>query len=203
MFSPKSTKETVYSACERLEELLKDEYGANARPLLSKTDSLRIVSFEDAFKALETYPIRYSLLFDEICPGLREKEDNVYGLPEAIAKEIEKVEPDLQGLNCTLRRYQEWGVKYILNKGRVLLGYEMGLGKTVQAIAVMVSLFNSGKRHFLVVAPAGVLSNWCREIKKFCNIPVIKIHGSGKEKTLEQWKRREEQLSPPMKQQPL
>ena len=38
---------------------------------------------------------------------------------------------------CELRRYQEWGVKYILHQERVLLGDEMGLGKTVQAIATI------------------------------------------------------------------
>ena len=55
------------------------------------------------------------------------------------------------GLLCDLRRYQEWGVKYILHQGKVLLGDEMGLGKTVQAIATMVSLKNTGATQFCCV----------------------------------------------------
>ena len=72
-----------------------------------------------------------------------------------------------EGLLCELRRYQEWGVRYILHQGRVLLGDEMGLGKTIQAIASMVSLKNNNATHFLVICPAFVIINWCREIEKF------------------------------------
>ena len=187
MFSSKGTKEKVYSSCERLENLLNGEYGQKAQALIKKIDAFRNALPEEAFADMETYPIKYALLFDEICPGLRGKEDNVYGLPEKLAEEIEKESPELQGLNCKLRRYQEWGVKYILKQKRVLLGDEMGLGKTVQAIAAMVSLFNTGKKSFMVVAPAGVLANWCREIKKFCNIPVIKVHGDDKEEAVRKW----------------
>ena len=85
--------------------------------------------------------------------------DSFYGLPEELAKEIqdECFFPD--GLLVTLRRYQEWGVKYILHQKNVLLGDEMGLGKTIQAIAAMVSLRNTGAKYFLVVCPASVIIN--------------------------------------------
>ena len=87
-------------------------------------------------------------------------DDAIYGLPEDLAREIqdECLFPD--GLLCSLRRYQEWGVKYILHQEKVLLGDEMGLGKTIQAIATMVSLKNTGATHFVVVCPASVLINW-------------------------------------------
>lgn len=79
------------------------------------------------------------------------------------------------GLLCELRRYQEWGVKYALHQERILLGDEMGLGKTVQAIATMVSLRNTGGTHFVVVCPASVITNWCREIRKMSLLSVTKI----------------------------
>ena len=96
-------------------------------------------------------------------------QDSVYGLPEQLAREVqdECFFPD--GLLCELRRYQEWGVKYILHQGKVLLGDEMGLGKTIQAIATMVSLKNTGATHFIVLCPASVIINWCREVQKFSN----------------------------------
>ena len=80
-------------------------------------------------------------------------------------------------LKATLRTYQEFGVRYILRQGNVLLGDEMGLGKTVQAIAAMVSLKALGATHFMVVCPASVLVNWCREIKQFSDLPVTLIKG--------------------------
>jgi SNF2 family DNA or RNA helicase len=41
----------------------------------------------------------------------------------------------------------------------------MGLGKTVQAIAAMVSLKNTGETHFAVICPASVMTNCSREIR--------------------------------------
>ncbi len=91
------------------------------------------------------------------------------------------------GLLCQLRHYQRWGVQYILHQKKVLLGDEMGLGKTIQAIAAMVSLKNTGATHFMVVCPAGVLENWCREISKHSVLAVRKVHGSGRQTELEAW----------------
>lgn len=108
-------------------------------------------------------------------------------MPEDLAREIqdECFFPD--GLLCTLRRYQEWGVKYILHQGKTLLGDEMGLGKTIQAIATMVSLKNTGATHFLVVCPASVVTNWCREIRKHSKLNVTKIYGAGKSNYFKSW----------------
>ena len=90
----------------------------------------------------------------------------VYGLSEELAREIQDQCFFLDGLLCTLRRYQEWGVKYILHQEKVLLGDEMALGKTIQAIATIVSLKNTGATHFIVICPASVVLNWCREVAK-------------------------------------
>ena len=113
---------------------------------------------------------------ENIAPGILGNSDHVYGLPENLAREIqdECFFPD--GLLCDLRRYQEFGVKYILHQERVLLGDEMGLGKTIQAIATMVSLKNTGATHFVVLCPASVIINWCREIQKFSKLRAIKVH---------------------------
>ena len=72
------------------------------------------------------------------------------------------------------------------NLGNVLLGDEMGLGKTVQAIAAMVSLKAMGDTHFMVVCPASVLVNWCREIKQFSDLTVTQIRG-GDQGAVRKW----------------
>ena len=120
-------------------------------------------------------------------PGLLGNGDAVYGLPEELAREVEAEPLFADGMRCELRRYQAWGVKYILHQGKVLLGDEMGLGKTVQAIAAMVTLRNTGATHFAVVCPASVLVNWCREITKFSDLKAIKVHGPLKQAALEDW----------------
>lgn len=132
-------------------------------------------------------PISYFNIIENIVPELLGNDDTVYGLPEELARSIQDEAFFPDGLNCTLRRYQEWGVKYILNRGRVLLGDEMGLGKTVQAIAAMVSLKNTGETHFAVICPASVLPNWCKEIEEKSKFTVFKIHGSTRQKVLKDW----------------
>ena len=65
----------------------------------------------------------------------------------------------------------------------------MGLGKTIQAIAAMSHLYAGEKGgHFLVVCPAGVLVNWCREIRKFSTLPAWLLHGEELESGFSQWK---------------
>ena len=131
--------------------------------------------------------IEYYNVIEELCPGVLGNDDVLYGLPEDLAREIqdECFFPD--GLLCTLRKYQEWGVKYILHQEKVLLGDEMGLGKTIQAIATMVSLKNTGATHFLVICPASVVTNWCREITKHSKLSVTKIHGTYKKSAFNSW----------------
>ena len=109
------------------------------------------------------------------------------GLPAQLAAEIEKQGLDLTHLKATLRSYQTFGVKYIIHQKKALLGDEMGLGKTVQAIAAMAALKAKNKHHFMVVCPASVLVNWCREIQKFSDLEVIKVHGND-EQALLNWR---------------
>ena len=51
----------------------------------------------------------------------------------------------------------------------------------------MVALRNQGETHFIVVCPASVLINWCREIEKFCDIQAIKVHGSTRTSGMKDW----------------
>lgn len=145
------------------------------------------VKSHDSWEDFKNNSIEYYNIIEEVWPGILGNNDLLYGLPESLARSIqdEAIYPD--GLYCTLRRYQEWGVKYILHQERVLLGDEMGLGKTIQAIATMVSLKNTGASHFIVVCPASVLSNWCREITKHSKLRVIKGHGTGKRYAISEW----------------
>lgn len=161
--------------CTRAKELLKQYEDAGRKS--------KFETWIDFAKDTAAY---YSVI-EELCPNVLGNEDYYYGLPAELAKAIQEEPLYLDGLNCTLRHYQEIGAKYILHQKKVLLGDEMGLGKTVQAIASMVSLRNTGATHFLVVCPASVVVNWCREIKKHSNLEPIKIHGSSIKTGLSKW----------------
>ena len=189
LFSSSDKKASADAACDTMSRILTD---ANLSQVNSALDTLNRFSYttsKDAWDDFSQDSISYVNILEAVEPDMVGSGDGVYGLPEELAESVADVELDLTGLNCTLRRYQEWGVKYAVAQRRILLGDEMGLGKTVQAIAVMVHLRNKGATHFAVVCPASVLTNWCREIAKHSDLSVVRVHGNGKEAALYGWLR--------------
>lgn len=196
LFSSKESKQKATEAFELLSSLLEPQntdsstttsYCVTTENFLSNIAKAKQLKASEAWADFTQDPVKFITILEDICPGLVGSNDVVSGLPEDLAAEIQKEPLYLDGLNCTLRRYQEWGVKYILHQKRVLLGDEMGLGKTIQAIATMVSLKNKGETHFIVVCPASVVTNWCREINKHSNLTVTKMHGDDKDYALNSW----------------
>ena len=132
------------------------------------------------------YSSSYYSTLEKYCKKITAVTKIKSNLSEEFLKEINSQRVNLTKFKATLRPYQLFGVKYMIHQQKTLLGDEMGLGKTVQAIAAMVALKAEKKKHFLVVCPASVLVNWIKEIKKFSDIPTIKIHG-GDDEALEEW----------------
>ncbi|MBQ3371725.1 MAG: DEAD/DEAH box helicase family protein [Oscillospiraceae bacterium] len=186
-FSSGAKKQKAADAFELLCDLMDGPYGKKAWDKVDETVPITDTSEQDAWKDFTANSIRFFNILEDINPGILGNTDAIYGLPEDLAREVQEEDFFPEGLICELRRYQEWGVKYILHQERVLLGDEMGLGKTVQAIAAMVSLRNTGATHFMVVCPASVITNWCREIRKMSLLSVTKIHGSGRKAALQAW----------------
>lgn len=62
----------------------------------------------------------------------------------------------------------------------MILGDQMGLGKTIQSIGFLAHLqsaLGQGGPH-LVVVPLSVLSNWLSEIERFCpSMRAVRFHG--------------------------
>lgn len=170
-----------------LQSMLEGEYAESAKQYLEQSEVIERSSDETAWKHFAANPVQFYNVIENINPDILGNDDLVYGLPEDLALEISQQPLFLDGLLCELRRYQEWGVKYILHQKKVLLGDEMGLGKTVQAIAAMVSLSNVGETHFVVVCPASVMTNWCREIKKMSGLEVTAVHGTDRREEMQSW----------------
>ena len=63
----------------------------------------------------------------------------------------------------------------------MILGDQMGLGKTIQSIGFLAHLqsaLGQGGPH-LVVVPLSVLSNWLSEIERFCpSMRAVRFHGT-------------------------
>lgn len=185
LFYDDSVRSIIQHSYNDLGAAVYGDYGHTAENLTGLKEVF--ASDDSVWTDFQKDPVPYFNIIEETCPGLLGNGDSRYGLPEDLAKEIQDEAFFPDGLTCTLRRYQEWGVKYILHQKKVLLGDEMGLGKTIQAIATMVSLKNTGATHFLVVCPASVLTNWVREISSKSKLRAIKVHGAGKQSAIRSW----------------
>ncbi len=186
-FASRTKKQKATDAYLTLIDLRNNEYGQGAKAAIAQLDRIKQSDSLTAWTDFANNPIQFFNILEEITPGILGNDDAMYGLPEDLAHEIQEECFFPDGLLCQLRRYQEWGVKYVLHQEKVLLGDEMGLGKTVQAIATMVSLRNTGATHFLVICPASVITNWCREIRKMSRLSVIKVHGANRIDALCSW----------------
>lgn len=92
-----------------------------------------------------------------------------------------------KSLNATLREYQkrgiEWGASNLLNNFGVILADDMGLGKTIQAITIMLYLYEHGyaKEKSLVVVPTSLLNNCQVELAKFApTLSSLLYYGQGR-----------------------
>jgi hypothetical protein len=85
-------------------------------------------------------------------------------------------------LNGELRPYQERGLSWLAFLGQVGLGAiladSMGLGKSIQTLALLAHEQDEGSRHgpTLLICPMSLVGNWEREAAKFTPQVVVHVH---------------------------
>ena len=183
-----SVHETIRAIGDILTYCRSAEYNL-VKSLISQYGEAVNMGVLDAMEDFKKNSASYYAIIERMT-GAGAKRELVYSsVPAQLAEEIDAFALNLDGFKGNLRAYQEFGTRYILTMKRVLLGDEMGLGKTIQAIAAMTHLYGEDRQsRFLVVCPASVMINWCREIQKFSDIPVNLLHGPMLEDALLCWK---------------
>jgi SNF2 family DNA or RNA helicase len=85
----------------------------------------------------------------------------------------------------TLKPYQVEAVEKMVEKQRMLVAYEMGLGKTPMTIAAIEAFRDKGKmtRTVLVLCLASLKYQWQKEIQKFSDSSTLVIDGSKAQRT--------------------
>lgn len=85
---------------------------------------------------------------------------------------------DIPGLNAHLFPYQARGVRWmhqtVSRSGGLILADQMGLGKTLQIISLLLLDPPDVTSPALVICPTSLIANWVREIGKFA--PSLSVH---------------------------
>ncbi|KZS92628.1 hypothetical protein SISNIDRAFT_412173 [Sistotremastrum niveocremeum HHB9708] len=174
----KATVETAYSKSKK-----------------SYADRRRELKVEERELALKlgrrlTWAERSTVALYRTHPELR----NVWGdLEEAIPVTIPKKAQQPAGLKVTLLPFQQESLFWMREQERGLwkggmLADEMGMGKTIQTIALLVSDESPGPN--LVVAPTVAIIQWRNEIEKHTDgMKVLVWHGAGREQNVKELKK--------------
>ncbi|HEY8347832.1 MAG TPA: DEAD/DEAH box helicase [Symbiobacteriaceae bacterium] len=104
--------------------------------------------------------------------------------------------PDPHQIYCPagmeLYDYQEQGVRFLTEHPVALLGDEMGLGKSIQAIAAMRLLIHRGDvRRAVILCPKTLVSDWLVKLRQWApDLPVVLLDGKKKSR-IWAWQRAE------------
>ncbi|MCZ8295426.1 MAG: DEAD/DEAH box helicase [Rhodobacteraceae bacterium] len=87
---------------------------------------------------------------------------------------------DIPGLNATLFPYQARGIRWMhrtaSRTGGLILADQMGLGKTLQVIALLLLDPPGTASPALIICPTSLIANWIREIEKFAPSLSVLVH---------------------------
>lgn len=139
-------------------------------------------SVRDFLLFCNEYDVEIKESVKDLINDLKKKSKEKAKEAEANKKLLEKSKSKLKkvyGLRkgMRLRPFQKIGVEYVDRNQNVIIGDQMGLGKTCQAIA---SIEHLEDYPCLVVCPASIKNNWKREIEKWTSRSVKIVNATDK-----------------------
>lgn len=140
-------------------------------------------AFAHALKGKDPNNLKYA----EVVALMRSKESEIPIVPSTpafesanIVSETTSLEVAIPGLVATLYPYQDHGIAWmsqcISRTGGLILADQMGLGKTLQIIGLLLLHPPTPDNPALIVCPTTLIANWAREIAKFAPGLSIMIH---------------------------
>ncbi|WP_262379673.1 DEAD/DEAH box helicase [Nonomuraea sp. PA05] len=181
-----SRRRQAREAVEAVESLLTDNDGTRLLIAQATTDLLRPPARDfEAWADFESRSPEYFALLAELAGEPLGTERGL--LPDDLAAKVAAQPLDDTHRRVSLRGYQAFGARFALVQERVIIGDEMGLGKSIEAIAALAHLRASGDTHFLVACPASVLINWVREIGARSTLRAYPLHGPERLAAQQEW----------------
>lgn len=168
--------EEKFSIADIISTLKKDSYivlgdGTNAiinKKYIEKLEKVFKISGDKKVKiSFFDLPIVDEMINDKILKTeINKRKEFFLGI-----NKLEKQKIKLPKIDAKLRKYQEYGCRWltylIKNNLGGCLADDMGLGKTLQAIVLINKVHSTSNKKTLVVMPKSLVYNWESEIKKF------------------------------------
>ncbi|KLI05619.1 SNF2-related protein [Mycolicibacterium senegalense] len=164
-----------------------DQLLDSARGLLDRIDDARHRQ-GDPWVSYRADPRPIDQLLTEFASGTTDIDAAQGFFGAEVAALVEQTVLNRTLLRTELRGYQDFGARYALARERVLLCDDLGLGKTLQALAVAAHLAAAQLRHTLVVCQPNTGIHWAAETAKHTALRAIEIRGSERDARLENWK---------------
>ncbi|MDF5724406.1 MAG: DEAD/DEAH box helicase [Rhizonema sp. PD37] len=153
-----------------------------------RLDELRMFS-EKHSKGIRFHPLATFGLEDFVDEVGKLKADKHWKAHRERLQEMHNLEPEIPStFQAELRDYQMEGFRWLARLAHwgvgACLADQMGLGKTVQALAVI--LRNADKGPTLIVAPTSVCTNWVSEARRFTpTINIVQFSSGNRQKLLD------------------
>lgn len=152
-----------------------------------RLDELRAFS-EKHSKGIRFHPLATLGLKDLVDEVGKVKADKHWKAHIQLLKEVQNLQPELPStFQAELRDYQMEGFSWLAHLAHwgvgACLADQMGLGKTVQALAVILKRAHGGPT--LIVAPTSVCMNWVSEAQRFApTLNIVQFGGSDRQQLL-------------------
>lgn len=105
--------------------------------------------------------------------------EEIKGIEETVLPEFQATDEGLEDMKLRPYPFQIVGASFLHDIKCGVLADDMGVGKTVQAIAAIHRLWKEGKvNKVLVICPSSVKYQWVNEVEKFTYHKAIAIDGS-------------------------
>ncbi len=153
-----------------------------------RLDELRAFGSKQG-NSLQFHPLTSLVLQDAIADVDNIQTDKHWQQQVRKLKEVKDLQPQLPStLQAELRDYQQEGFEWLSRLAHwgvgACLADQMGLGKTLQALALILSKATQGAT--LIIAPTSVCLNWISEAEKFApTLNPVQFDNSDRQETLE------------------
>ncbi|MGK7917264.1 MAG: DEAD/DEAH box helicase [Prochloraceae cyanobacterium] len=173
----------------RFIEIKEGQFIALTQQFRQRLDELRAYGSKKG-KGLQFHPLTSLVLEDAIADVGQLKADKHWKQQVSKIKEMQDLQPQLPStLQAELRDYQQEGFDWLSRLAHwgvgACLADQMGLGKTLQALALILTHAPQGAT--LIVAPTSVCMNWISEAEKFApTLNPVQFGNSDRQKTLDE-----------------